>query len=94
LLVAVLLVAVAAARTCASANRNVSDDEAIELAKDEASFEPCAERLCVQVRYLQRGIPVRGYWLVGLAPALDEDGNPVRAENFLVDVATGEVTQV
>jgi hypothetical protein len=90
----VLLVALFAARTCGSGNKNVSNEEAIELAKDEASFVPCAEQLCVQVRYVQRGIPVRGYWGVVLAPALDADGAPTRTETFLVDVTTGEVTQV
>ena len=88
-----LLAALVAARTCGSANRNVSREEAIELAKDNASFEPCAEQLCVQIRYVQRGIPVRGYWGVVLANELDADGDPVRTESFLVDVTTGAVSE-
>jgi hypothetical protein len=89
----VLLAALVATRTCGSANMNVSQEEAIELAKEEASFEPCAGQLCVQVRYVQRGIPVRGYWGVVLADELDANGVPVRTEDFLVDVTTGVVLE-
>jgi hypothetical protein len=65
----------------------------VELARAEASFEPCAETLCQQWRYIQRGIPPRGFWLVGLADELDAEGRPTRTESFLVDVATGDVTR-
>jgi hypothetical protein len=91
LLVLVLLVAAVATRTCASQNKNVSQDEAIEIAIESVGFEPCDEPICMQIRYLQRGIPVRGYWLVGLARAVDETGAPVGTESVLVDVETGTV---
>ena len=79
-------------RTCGAANRNVSQEEAIEIAKENASFEPCSLDKCVAIRYVQRGIPTRGFWLVGLAETLDEQGNPMRTESFLVSVSTGEVS--
>jgi hypothetical protein len=82
------------ARTCGSADRNISANEAVELARAEASFEPCPDLKCRQRRYVQRGIPPRAYWGVVLAPALGEDGLPTRTESFLVDVSTGEVTRV
>jgi hypothetical protein len=46
----------------------------------------------VQIRFLQRGIPVRGYWLVGLAREIDENGEPVGARSLLIDVQTGDVS--
>jgi hypothetical protein len=94
LLATVLLIAALAARTCASQNREVSQDEAIEIAVESVGFEPCSEQICVQIRYLQRGIPVRGYWLVGLARDVDENGEPIGAESVLVDVQTGDVSRV
>jgi hypothetical protein len=87
----ILLAALVAARTCGSADRNVDADEAVELALAEASFEPCPEIQCRQRRFVQRGIPPRGFWLVGLAAELDTDGRPTRTESFLVDTVTGDV---
>jgi hypothetical protein len=93
LLVAVLVVALLGARTCGAADRNVSQEEAIEIAKENAAFEPCAQQQCVQVRYVQRGIPVRAYWGVVLSDELDEDGRPNRIASFLIDVTTGDVAR-
>jgi hypothetical protein len=89
----VLLAALLAARTCASADRNVSADEAVELARAQASFEPCPEIQCSQRRFVQRGIPPRAYWGVVFADELDADGRPTRTESFLVDASTGAVSR-
>jgi hypothetical protein len=89
----VLVAAVFSARACGEGQRNVSSDEAIEIAKENASFEPCPEVQCVQSRYVQRGIPPRGYWGVVLAEELDAAGLPVQTESFLVDAVTGDVTR-
>lgn len=89
-----LLAALAVARTCGSTEGEISREEAISLARDQAAFEPCADRRCVQVRNVPRGLPPRRFWLVGLARQLDSNGNPVRVENFLVDAQTGAVTRV
>jgi hypothetical protein len=90
----VLLLALLAARTCASADRNISAEEAVELAREEVSFEPCPEIQCAQRRFVQRGIPPRAYWGVVFADELDAEGRPARTESFLVDVVTGEVRRV
>ena len=90
---AVLLAALVVARTCGSNNREISQDEAIEIAKESASFEPCPELQCVQIRYVPRGIPVRGYWGVVLSDELDSEGEPNRTESFLIDVQTGEAAR-
>jgi hypothetical protein len=93
LLALVLVAALVVARTCGSHGREVSQEEAIEIAKSEAVFTPCAERGCVVVRAVQQGIPTRLVWIVGLAESLDEDGRPTRFVNFLVDARTGEITR-
>jgi hypothetical protein len=84
--------AAAVARTCGSQNQEVSQEEAIEIAAESVGFEPCSEPRCVQIRFLQRGIPVRGYWLVGLAREIDDDGEPIGARSVLIDVQTGAVS--
>jgi hypothetical protein len=87
----VLAGAVAVSRTCGSNNQKVSQDEAIAIAEEHATFVPCSQPTCVQIRYVPRGIPVHGYWGVVLADKLDASGRPNRIENFLVNVETGEV---
>ena len=93
LLALVLVAALVVARTCGSADRNVTQEEAIEIAKENAAFEPCPEQQCVQIRFIQRGIPVQAYWGVVLSDELDDDGQPNRIESFLVDVSTGDVSR-
>ena len=88
-----LLAALAFTRTCGSRDQNISQDEAIAIATKNATFTPCDVEKCVLIRAVNQGIPVRLYWLVGLAAAIDEDGNPIRVENFLVDMETGAVTK-
>jgi hypothetical protein len=85
--------ALLAARTCAGYDREISQEEAIEIATENATFEPCTRTGCVVIRAVPRGIPSRLYWLVGLADDLDEDGEPTRFVNVLVDVQTGDVVE-
>lgn len=92
LLALVLLAALAFTRTCGSRDQRISQDEAIAIATKNASFKPCDEEGCVLIRAVNQGIPVRLSWLVGLAKALNADGNPVRVENFLIDMETGAIT--
>ncbi len=89
----VLLAALVVARTCGSNDIDVSQEEAVAIAIEHASFEPCKQRRCVQVRYVPRGIPVQGYWGVVLAEQIRPDGEPTRVESFLVNVKTGTVTR-
>lgn len=93
LLCLVLLVAFGVARSCGSSGDEISQAEAVELALEAASFEPCPEEACRQVRYLQRGVPPVGYWGVVLSEELDAQGRPSRTESFLVNASTGEVTR-
>jgi predicted small secreted protein len=89
----VLAAAFVSTRACGAADRNVSSDEAIEIAKENASFEPCPQVPCAQSRYIQRGIPPRAYWGVVLSEKLRADGQPTRYESFLVDAITGDVSR-
>ena len=93
LLCLVLLVALGVARSCASGRDDISQDEAVELAIEAASFEPCPQEACRQVRYLQQGVPPVGYWGVVLSEELDAQGRPTKVESFLVNARSGEVTR-
>jgi hypothetical protein len=86
-------VALLVARTCGSTHRNVTKDEAIEIAIENASFEPCTKAGCVQIRFIQRGIPVVAYWAVVLSEDIGDDGQPTRIQSFLVNVTTGDVSR-
>jgi hypothetical protein len=87
MLVAVLAVAFLYVRGCTANSRPVSSDEAVAIARAEVSFTP--DRY--QVRFVQRGIPVRGYWGVSFLK-VGPDGVPTKVELFLVDAKTGDVT--
>jgi hypothetical protein len=87
ILVAVLAVAFLYVRGCVAQSRPVSSGQAVEIARKEVSFTP--DRY--QVRFVQRGIPVRGYWGVSFLK-VGPDGVPTRVELFLVDAKTGDVT--
>lgn len=93
LLALVLVAAFVVARTCGSANRQITKDEAVAIAEENAAFEPCPQQQCIQIRYVPRGIPVQGYWAVVLSDELDEEGQPNRIESFLIDVSTGDVSR-
>lgn len=91
MLAVVLGVSFLAAKTCAGYDKEISQEEAVEIATRNAGFEPCAQPGCVVIRAVPRGIPSRLFWLVGLAEDLDESGEPTRFVNLLIDVETGDV---
>jgi hypothetical protein len=87
LLVFTLLVS----KTCASNRDDVTQQEAVDIAIENASFVPCEREICRQVRFLNQGIPPVGYWGVVLSETIDAQGQPNRTESFLVNAATGAV---
>jgi hypothetical protein len=87
-LVAVLLLAFAVARGCGSAGRNVSSDEAVEIARESVA----EERDRHQVRFVQQGIPPHPYWAVSLYD-LGARGRPIRVILVLVDASDGRVVR-
>ena len=88
-----LLAAAGVARSCGSHDARVSQAEAVAIAKENAEFTPCEQPGCVMVRAVQRGLPTRLVWIVGLAEGLDANGRPTRVENLLIDATTGELTR-
>lgn len=88
LLLAVLLAAFLVARTCGSSAPGVSQEEAIEIAKDEIDFEPRQ----VQVRNVPRGIEGQRSWMVSLYTGTPTD--PQECRLVEVDARSGEVAGV
>jgi hypothetical protein len=84
LLLAVLLLAFLATKTCASRDTEIDQDEAEAIARDEVDFVP--EK--VLVRFVQRGLDARPYWAVSLST---ENAAGVRQEcaTVLIDWETG-----
>jgi hypothetical protein len=89
ILLAVLLVAFLAARSCASRETEISRDEAVEIARDEIDFEP--DR--VGVRFVPRGVQSRPFWAVSFT-AEDAQGELDRVTVVVVDATTGQIDEV
>jgi uncharacterized lipoprotein YbaY len=85
-LVALLLVALLVSRGCAASDREVSQEQAEEIAREATPFEP--DR--VQIRLIQQGIPPRAVWAVSLYD-VDANDTPTRQNLVLVDGRTGEI---
>lgn len=85
-LLVVLLAAFGVARSCGSAGRNVTADEAVVIARESTDFKPDKH----QVRFYQQGIPPRPLWAVSLYD-LGPRGRPVRVHLVVVDATTGAV---
>ncbi len=84
----VLVVGLLYAKGCGSAGRNISQDEAVALAKEHATFVPDK----YLVRFVQQGIPPQPYWGVSLYD-VGPQGQTTRYEVYLVNATTGEVTR-
>lgn len=85
-IVAVLALGLLVSKGCGSAGRNITDDEAVALAKQHATFEPDK----YLVRFVQQGIPPQPFWGVSLYD-VGPQGQTTRYEVFLVNATTGEV---
>jgi hypothetical protein len=85
MLLAVLLLAILATKTCASRDEEISFEEAEAIARDEVDFVP--EK--VLVRGVSRGLDAHLFWAVSLST---ENAAGVREEcaTVLVDAETGE----
>jgi peptidase YpeB-like protein len=87
-LLAVLAAAFLVARSCGSSEGAISQEEALEIARAEISFEPDG----VQVRSVPRGIPQRRVWAVSLYTGAATA--PERVTIVQIDSETGEVLEV
>lgn len=87
-LLVVLLAAFGVARSCGSAGRNVTADEAVAIARESTDFQPDKH----QVRFFQRGLRPRPLWAVSLYD-LGPRGRPIRVHLVIVDATTGAVVE-
>lgn len=83
-IVVVLLAAFVATKSCARQQNEISQDEAIAIAKEQTDFVPDK----VQIRYLPQGIPPVYYWAVSLYTLKND--RPARVQVVLVNAKTGE----
>jgi hypothetical protein len=87
---AVLLVAIFfVSRGCQTEGIELTQEEAIEIAKEEVDFEP--DR--VAVRLMRRGVSFRPHWAVSLSQE-EEDGDLTNITVVLVDASNGDVVEV
>lgn len=76
-------------RGCQRGGIDVTQDEAIAIAREEVDFVPDEE----QVRLLRRGTAFRAHWAVSLSQR-KEGGGLTNVTVVLVDARTGEVVEV
>ncbi len=85
ILVAVLLLAFVVTKSCARQQNEISQDEAVAIAKEHVDFVPDD----YQVRYIPQSIPPVYFWAVSLYTL--ENGRPAHVEVVLVNATTGAV---
>ena len=84
-IVLVLVAAFLATKSCARQDNEISQDEAIAIAREHVDFTPDK----VQIRYLPQGVPPVYYWAVSLYTL--KNGQPDRVQVVLVNATTGAV---
>ena len=85
MLVLVLGAAALATRSCADNNPDISQERAVAIALSVATFEPEDH----QVRFLRRGVPARGVWVVSLYQG--DPRQPTKVQLVVIDSETGEI---
>ena len=86
----VLVAAFAVAQTCQKDQLRVSKEQAIEIARDEVSFDP--ER--TQIRMLRQGLGSRPFWIVSLSIPGEREDTFRRLAVVRVDANSGKVADV
>jgi hypothetical protein len=89
-IVLVLVAAFVFAQTCQKDQVRVSEEQAIQTAREQVSFDP--ER--IQVRLLRQGINSKPFWIVSLSIPGEKEDTFRRLTLVHVDANTGEVTEV
>ena len=89
MLVGILLIAVFAAKTCASRDTEISDDEAIEIASEVIEFEPDQ----VMVRFVPKGAQSRPFWAVSFS-TVAADGTLDDVTVVVVNAQTGQIDEI
>ena len=88
-MVALLALGLALVHFAGRNEKKVSQEEALAIARPQIDFKPNGH----QIRYIRRGIPSHGFWVVSyyIRNAL---GSYKRVTVVLVDASTGEVAEV
>jgi hypothetical protein len=68
---------------------HVSQERAVAIARPRIDFKPQDH----QIRFVRRGVPPRGYWIVSFF-IRNTEGGYKRVTVVLVDAQTGRVTEV
>jgi hypothetical protein len=89
-IVLVLGAAFVFAQTCQKDQVRVSEEQAIQTAREQVSFDP--ER--AQVRLLRQGLDSKPYWIVSLTIPGEKPDTFRRIALVHVDANTGEVAKV
>jgi hypothetical protein len=87
--VLVIVAALIVARSCGKTEPELSQEDAIEIARAQVAFDANQ----VVIRFLKQGLRAQEIWLVGLGEQR-EDGTYVQATNVLVDADTGDVLEI
>jgi hypothetical protein len=85
MLVAVLGLALLAARSCADTTPEVTQDEAVEIAMGVKTFEPDD----YQVRFLRQGVQAQPVWVVSMYQG--DPRTPTKVQVVMIDSTTGEI---
>lgn len=85
-LLVVLAVALVSMKSCSRQQNNITQDEAVAIARKHIDFEPDGH----QVRYLPQGVPPVYYWAVNFS-TVNQNGQVNRTEVVLVNATTGAV---
>ena len=89
ILVVVLVAALLVSRSCGATNAEVSQDEAIAIAKEHVDFTPNN----AMVRLLKRGLQSKPFWAVSLS-IKQPDATLENVTVVVVDANTGEVAEI
>jgi len=89
ILVVVLVAALLVSRSCGATNTDVSQDEAIAIAKEHVDFTPNN----AMVRLLKRGLQSKPFWAVSLS-IKQPDATLENVTVVVVDANTGEVAEI
>jgi hypothetical protein len=86
----VLVAAFVFAQTCQKDQVRVSEEQAIQTARQQVSFEP--ER--TQIRFLRQGINSKPFWIVSLSIPGEVEGTFRRIAVIRIDANNGRVEDV
>jgi hypothetical protein len=88
-MIALLAIGLVLVKVLGRSTPRVSKSEALEISRPRIDFVPQEH----QIRFIRRGIPPRGYWIVSYYIRKQEGGYQ-RVTVVVVDATSGKVTEV